>query len=154
MSAILAPSLRFRRMQQFDLKKIIEIETAAYQFPWTQQIFSDCLRVGYQAQVLERQQQIISYGLMSLGAGEAHLLNLCVDPDYHNCGYGRLMLSRLLRLAKQHQTDSIFLEVRPSNQAAIKLYLKMGFNQVGVRHNYYPLSPKSREDALIFALTL
>ncbi len=153
MSAVLAFKTRLRPMQETDLPTILEIEMAAYPLPWSKQNFRDCLRVGYQAWVLELDYQIVGYGLISIAAGEAHLLNLCVHPHFQCCGYGRRILKQLLKIAKQHQTDTVFLEVRTSNQAAINLYQQMGFNQVGLRKNYYPKENNKREDALILALT-
>lgn len=152
MSAVLAFKTRLRPMQEADLPTVLEIEMAAYPLPWSKLNFRDCLRVGYQAWVLELDYQIVGYGLMSIAAGEAHLLNLCVHPHFQCCGYGRRLLKQLLKIAKQHRTDTVFLEVRISNQAAISLYQHMGFNQVGLRKNYYPNGTNQREDALIFAL--
>jgi ribosomal-protein-alanine N-acetyltransferase len=154
MSATLAPKMSFRPLQEADLLNIIKIETATYAFPWTLQIFKDCLRVGYIAQVLEFNAQIRGYGIMSIAAGEAQLFNLCVDPKWQGHGYGELILKHLRILAKQKQAHAMFLEVRLSNQVAINLYHKIGFNQIGRRKRYYPVHNKKREDALIFALEL
>ncbi len=154
MSAVLAFETRLRTMQEADLSVVVEIEIAAYPFPWTKQIFHDCLRVGYHAWVLELDYNLVGYGMMSMAANEAHILNLCVHPSFQRCGYGRRILNHLLKLAKQKQVEIIFLEVRPSNQAAINLYQQIGFNQVGMRKKYYPNGDQDREDALILALTL
>ena len=147
MNAILRP------MQENDLPKVMQIEKAAYPFPWTLRLFKDCLQVGYTASVLEL-EHLIAYGLMSIAADEAQILNLCVHPDWQTCGYGRYLLKHLLKLAKQKRAKSVFLEVRPSNEAAIHLYHQTGFNQIGVRKRYYPNGDKGREDALIFAMEL
>ena len=154
MSAVLAPSIQLRPMQEADLPSVMEIEKAAYNFPWTQSIFKDCLRVGYSAIVLEIYDSIVGYGIISVAVGEAHILNLCIHPELQRCGYGRRILKRLLAIAQQKGAQSVFLEVRPSNQAAILLYHKMGFNQIGVRKKYYLYGDKGREDGLIFALEL
>lgn len=154
MSAVFASSSRLRAMQEIDLPIIIEIEQAAYPFPWTLQIFRDCLRVGYKARVLERDDDIIGYGIMSTGAQEAHILNLCIHPNLQRCGYGQRLLNHLLALARQQNTQTVFLEVRPSNPAAIHLYLKTGFNQIGMRKGYYPNGKQGREDAVIMAKEL
>lgn len=154
MSAVIATSTRLRSMQTIDLPRVMEIETLAYPFPWTLQIFTDCLRVGYTARVLEIDSHLIGYGIMSVGAGEAHILNLCVDPNQQCCGYGQRILKHLLTLAKQQKIKTVFLEVRPSNQVAINLYYKMGFNQIGIRKNYYPNGDKGHENAFMFALEL
>jgi len=154
MSAVLAPSIRLRPMGEVDLPSVMEIEKAAYRFPWTLSIFEDCLRVGYSATVLELDESLVGYGIISVAAGEAHLFNLCIHPELQHCGYGRRILKHLLALAQQKGAQSVFLEARSSNQAAIALYHKMGFNQIGVRKRYYLNGDKGREDGLIFALEL
>jgi len=145
--------LHIRPMQEPDLALIMEIETIVYPHPWSLQTFQDCLRVGYRTRVLELNQQLIGYGLMSVGAGEAHILNLCVHPQYRRCGYGKRILNHLIRIAQQEEVKTVFLEVRVSNHAAIELYRQVGFNEVGLRKNYY-LKDHGREDGLIFACDL
>ena len=151
MSAALSEETpRIRRMTADDLDTVIEIERRAYPFPWTPGIFRDCLRVGYGAWVCLLGERIVGYALMSSGGGEAHLLNLCVDPDYQRRGLGRLLLEHVLRQAGRTGADQIFLEVRPSNVAARQLYHAMGFIEVGRRKGYYP-AERGREDALVLA---
>ncbi|NLO79854.1 MAG: ribosomal protein S18-alanine N-acetyltransferase [Xanthomonadaceae bacterium] len=151
MSAALSEETpRIRRMTADDLDTVIEIERRAYPFPWTPGIFRDCLRVGYGAWVCLLGERIVGYALMSSGGGEAHLLNLCVDPDYQRRGLGRLLLEHVLRQAGRTGADQIFLEVRPSNVAALQLYHAMGFIEVGRRKGYYP-AERGREDALVLA---
>jgi ribosomal-protein-alanine N-acetyltransferase len=151
-NAVLVPSPQMRPMQEADLPRVMEIEGAAYPFPWTLRLFKDCLQVGYNVQVLELEQKIMGYGLMSVAAGEAQILNLCVHPDWQGCGYGRYILEHLLDMARQKEVKSVFLEVRLSNEAAFHLYHQAGFNQIGERKRYYPNGDKGREDALILAM--
>lgn len=154
MSAVLKnPAPSFRLMMDTDLPAIMDIENCAYSHPWSEAIFQDCLRVGYCCWVLELDRKIIGYCVMSVGAGECHLLNLCIEPDLQNKGYGALLLDHMLDIAKSHHADTAFLEVRPSNQYAIKLYQRAGFDEVGMRRDYYP-AYIGREDALILARTL
>lgn len=154
MSAVLKdPLVAFRPMNESDLADIMEIETAAYTHPWTERIFQDCLRVGYCCWVLLRSRTIIGYGVMSVAAEECHLLNLCIQPEEQNQGFGSIMLEKLLTIARKHKADTAFLEVRPSNAIAIKLYRRAGFDEVGMRRNYYP-AQFGREDAIIFARSL
>jgi ribosomal-protein-alanine N-acetyltransferase len=142
-------------MQKSDLPRMLEIERAAYSFPWTPQIFKkNCLRVGYTARVLELDSSIIGYGLMSVVAREAQLLNLCLHPNWQGYGYGPQILKHLIELAQQKNAQSLFLEVRTSNKIAINLYHKIGFNQVGIRKRYYLNGAKGQEDGLIFAMEL
>lgn len=154
MSAVLkTPLPEFRPMIETDIGEILSIEHSAYTHPWSDMIFQDCLRVGYCCWVMISEIGIIAYGVMSVGAGECHILNLCVKPDVQNMGYGGLMLGHLLDIARKHSADMAFLEVRPSNRNAIKLYHRAGFDEVGVRRNYYPHFI-GREDALIMARSL
>lgn len=154
MSAVLNdPFLNFRPMAESDLQEILAIEQSAYTHPWSAPIFQDCLRVGYCCWVLEQDGEIVSYSVMSIAAGECHILNLCVRPDVQNRGIGTYMLDYMLKLARQHKADTAFLEVRPSNRVARKLYNYAGFDVVGVRKDYYP-AIIGREDALILARTL
>lgn len=143
----------FRPMTEADLPEIMEIERAAYPFPWTAGILRDCIRVGYNCWVYEIENVIYGYGVMSVAAGEAHILNLCVRPDSQGQGLGRKLLAHITALARRHGADTLLLEVRPSNIAALKLYQNMGFNEVGVRKGYYP-AEQGREDAMILALAL
>lgn len=143
-----------RAMTIEDLDAIMAIELRAYRFPWTRGIFRDCLHVGYFCQVMEFDERLTAYCVMSVAAGEAHLLNLCVDPDLQGCGLGSQLLQHMAGIARQHHADTLLLEVRPSNEAALALYRKNGFNEVGVRHAYYPDDDGKREDALIMALAL
>lgn len=87
---------------------------------------------------------------MTVAAGESHILNICVHADYQSMGLGRCLLEHLIELALERDVNMTFLEVRPSNFAAIKLYLDLGFNEIGTRRNYYP-AKVGREDALVFA---
>jgi len=154
MSAILKdPGVRLRPMTDADVDAVMAIEQAAYEFPWTAGILRDCLRVGYSCWVMEDDQAIQAYAVMSIGGGEAHVLNLCVHPRRQRRGLGRKLLRHLTALARRHAADTLLLEVRPSNRAALALYKAAGFNEVGVRKAYYP-ARNGREDALILALSL
>ena len=90
---------------------------------------------------------------MSVAAGEAHLLNLCVHPNAQHLGYGRRLLNALLMKAADADADRVFLEVRPSNEIALQLYRSVGFERIGMRPAYYQ-AEYGREDAVILAVTL
>jgi len=143
----------FRRMQADDLDRVAAIEASAYEFPWSRAIFHDCLRAGYECCVLVADAAIIGYGVLSSGANESHVLNVCVAPAEHGKGHGRRIVGRLLDFARWHRSERVFLEVRPSNPHAIALYESIGFNEFGRRPNYYP-AKKGREDALVMAMEL
>lgn len=142
-----------RPMRDDDLDAVMAIEVRAYPFPWTLGIFRDCLRADYPAWVLLRDGQLIGYFLMSLAAGEAHVLNVCVAPEQQGHGYGRKLLHAILQIARGRGAERVFLEVRPSNTGAIQLYFDAGFNEIGRRPRYYP-AKDGREDALVMAIEL
>ncbi|CAK0771144.1 (ribosomal protein S18)-alanine N-acetyltransferase [Gammaproteobacteria bacterium] len=143
---------QLRPMRAADFAAIMAIEQQVYEFPWTIGMFEDCLRVGYYCWVCEH-YQLHGYGIMSIGAGECHILNLCVAPEFQRKGLGRYLMTHFLHLGRRYHADTVFLEVRSSNQAAIHLYFSMGFNEIGQRRNYYP-SKYGREDALMLARSL
>lgn len=154
MSAILKePALDIRPMQAEDLTEIIEIERQSYPHPWTQVIFGDCLQAGYSCWVCGRRGVIEAYGILSVAVGESHLLNICVRPESRQQGVGRKLLRHLVSVARRHDAEVIFLEVRPSNSTARALYDDEGFNELGSRHDYYPAGD-GREDAIILARIL
>ena len=154
MSAVVKSELPFcRPMHEGDVRAVMDIERRAYQFHWTEGIFRDCLRVGYCCWVMELGSVVAGYGVMSLVVGESHLLNICVAPEWQHRGYGRLLLEHFMELAGERGASQMFLEVRLSNNAAIALYRSRGFNEVGMRKNYYP-GENGREDALILAKDL
>lgn len=143
----------FRNMTEADLPDVLAIENAAHLAPWTEGIFKDCMRVGYVCLLARFRGELVGYGVMSVAAGEAHLFNICVAPEHQHKGYGGLILHRLFLIAEMRKATIMFLEVRPSNTRALNLYSREGFNQVGVRENYYPAG-NGREDALILARNL
>lgn len=142
-----------RPMRESDVEAVSAVERAAYDYPWTAGIFRDCLNVGYSCWVHLVRDDVVGHAIMSYGAGEAHLLNLCVDPDWHGQGIGKRLLHRVIRDAERLGASRIFLEVRPSNAAAVRLYQHTGYAQIGRRRDYYP-DVEGREDALVMALDL
>lgn len=146
--------LILRPMQRSDIKVLAEIESAAYEFPWELETFRSCFKIGYHCWVGERAREVVGYGISTIGAGESHVLNLCVAPNWQGRGYGRVILQKLIDEATRFKADSLFLEVRPSNPNAIKLYRSVGFNEIGMRKDYYPARNNGREDALVMARVL
>ena len=141
-------------MTPADLAAVAAVERASYQFPWSEGIFRDCLRVGYLCRVADLDGEIVAYGVVAMGAGEAHILNLCVRGDLRGRSIGRQMLMLLLERSRQAGMEAVFLEVRPSNPHAIALYQSVGFAQVGLRKGYYQAPDNGREDALVLKLDL
>ena len=142
-----------RCMLEQDLASVMRIEVAAYPQPWSEGIFRDCLNANHQCTLYELEGDLVGYSVMSMAAGEAHLLNLCIHPAYQGRGLGAIALEQVLTMAGAKHTGTLFLEVRVSNLAARKLYESAGFNEIGQRFNYYPAA-RGREDALVFAKVL
>ncbi len=145
--------IRLRAMHAADLPAVLEVEQSAYEFPWTLDIFRDCLRVGYDCYVLEGPDGLVGHGIMSVAAGECHLLNICVHPLYQRRGLGRALVEFLLKRAREKGARTALLEVRASNRVAHRLYTRLGFNEVGLRKGYYP-ARAGREDAIVLARDL
>ena len=147
------PPTTIREMNHDDISMVSDIERRSYEFPWSHGVFRDCLLAGYQNIVLIRDKVVAGYGVLSVAAGEAHILNVCVDPEFRSRGYGEKMLDEMLFRARAASVREVFLEVRPSNELAITLYKKKGFHQVANRPSYYQAN-KGREDAAVLAKKL
>ncbi|RDS83043.1 ribosomal-protein-alanine N-acetyltransferase [Dyella monticola] len=151
MVAVARPSLEMRAMRREDLPRVSELENASYDFPWSIGIFGDCLKAGHPSWVLCADGRIIGYGILSIGAGEAHVLNVCIAPSEREQGFGRHLMRRLLDIARWNGAERVFLEVRPSNPNAHALYISLGFHEIGRRPRYYP-AHQGREDAIVMTL--
>ncbi len=147
------PELALRAMREEDLPSVSAAEQASYAFPWSEGVFRDCLRAGYHCRVAEIDHQLVGYGILSVGAGEAHILNVCVRPEFRCRGFGRRLVTGLFDLARSLEAADLFLEVRPSNVTAIRLYQSLGLSQVGLRRGYYQ-AENGREDAIVMRLRL
>lgn len=157
MSAVLerpAPGQpQLARMQPDDLDGVVAIESAIYTHPWTHGNFVDALRAEYECWVWREASGLIGYFVLLVAAGEAHLLNFSIAAQHQRRGCGAALLEQVIALARQSQARSVFLEVRPSNAGAQRLYQRFGFRRVAVRRDYYP-ARKGREDALVYVLRL
>jgi ribosomal-protein-alanine N-acetyltransferase len=145
--------VELRTMVHDDIAQVADIERRSYDFPWSHGVFRDCLLAGYHCIVIEREERAVGYSILSIAAGEAHILNLCVDPKFRQLGYGERLLEEILERAGNAEVGEVFLEVRPSNSKAIALYNKKGFRQVASRPAYYQ-AREGREDAAVLAKRL
>ena len=96
------------------------------------------------------QREIIGHAVISVTSGESHMLNLSIARAHQRRGFGRQFIEFLVQQARDHEAETMLLEVRPSNTAAIQCYSSAGFNEIGQRKDYYPAT-NGREDALLFA---
>lgn len=147
----------FRMAEPDDLQTLLDLERAAHSYPWSEEILSDMLSAtSVDCYLMQTEQQVVlGFAFMQSVADEASLLNLVIRPMLQGQGLGRLLLSHVieeLRVAKIIET--LFLEVRVSNFAAISLYLSFGFVEVGERRDYYPARNGVRENGLMMALPL
>lgn len=142
-----------RRLNLDDVQRMLVIERAAYPFPWSREILRDCIRAGYACFGLQLGGDLAGYSIFNWAAGEAHLLNLCVHPDWQGQGYGRMLLEFSIGHVARLETEAMYLEVRTSNPQAFRLYASRGFSQIGRRPGYYK-AENGREDAIVMRLEL
>jgi ribosomal-protein-alanine N-acetyltransferase len=133
-----------------DVDRVMKVEREVYQFPWSERIFSDCIRVGYHCWLALEGCDVIGHAVISVSAGESHMLNLSIGHAHQRRGYGRQFIEFLVKEAHARDAHTMLLEVRPSNTAAINCYNAAGFDEIGSRKDYYPAA-EGREDALLFA---
>lgn len=143
-------SVSFVPMQLGHVPAIGIMDRRNYEFAWTDGIFRDCVKAGYICPLAMINDEIVGYGVLQIGADEAHLLNLCIDEPWQRQGLARTLLEHLVEVAVSRKANVMFLEVRPSNTRAVSLYQQSGFNEIGLRKNYYD-SRDGREDALVMA---
>lgn len=153
-NAQLAPiKLHFRAMHEIDLAVVAAIEAEVYEFPWGRSLLADCMSASYSCWLVEHEAQVVGYGIVSVAAGEAHILNLGISHQWWGRGIGTRLVKRLMDIARWNEAKTVFLEVRPSNQRAVQLYLREGFIEMGLRKGYYP-AHNGREDALVMTRDL
>ena len=153
MSAQLDILPRLRPMRASDLDRIMEIEPVIYTHPWTRGNFEDSMRVGYSCWVIDCGGVVTGYGVLMIGVREAHLLNLSIAPEWQGRGLGRTLLEHFVRIGRDSDAQQMFLEVRPSNTSARRMYADYGFRDISVRRGYYPAAG-GREDAILMGLML
>ncbi len=136
-----------------DVSEMMQIERQAYAFPWTENVLKDCLQGAYLCRGLMLNGVLCAYAILSVAAGECHVLNICVAPDVQGKGIASDFLRKLLDEAVEWNAEITFLEVRASNVAALALYSKLGFSEIGRRKGYYR-NGDNREDALVLSLPL
>lgn len=142
-----------RDMTEADLDAVLRIERGVHTHPWTPGNFTDALRSKYVCKVYESKQEMLGYAVLMLAVDEAELLDIAIDKQYQRHGWGRKLLEEMMALARRHDMRRMVLEVRASNAAAIGLYRKAGFADIGLRRDYYP-AQNGREDAILMGRAL
>ena len=160
--------LAFMPMLAADLDEVLKIEMISHVHPWTRGNFSDSLKAGHWAYCIRPQvDQAISgsfldpsvlwaYCILYPAVDELHLLNITVSPKLRKLGLGSRMMAAIEGVAAGQNIPRIILEVRPSNLAAVNLYQKLDYEQIGLRKAYYPadINTGTREDALVLAKSI
>ncbi|MFT4607205.1 MAG: ribosomal-protein-alanine N-acetyltransferase [Urechidicola sp.] len=148
--ADLKPALSYRPMTLDDVAYVLKVENEVYPYPWTERILQDCIRVGYDCWLSLENDSIVAHAVVSVAAGESHLLNLSVSEKHQGKGIGKAFIYFLIDTVRNKNATVMLLEVRPSNLQAISCYDAVGFNEIGCRKNYYPTA-NGKEDALLYA---
>ncbi|MFT5811860.1 MAG: ribosomal-protein-alanine N-acetyltransferase [Rubritalea sp.] len=146
----LKPTLSYRPMTQDDVAYVLTVENEVYPYPWTERILQDCIRVGYDCWLALENDDIVGHAVVSVAAGESHLLNLSVSKRHQSKGIGKAFIDFLIDIVRSKSATVMLLEVRPSNIQAINCYDAVGFNEIGCRKDYYPTT-NGKEDALLYA---
>lgn len=146
--------ISFERMQAGDVPDVLVIENDVFPFPWGRASFLNSLSEGYDCWVALHENVMIGYFILQKVVDESHLLTFALRHEVQRMGYGKLMLDEVVAVAYLLGTEAVFLEVRPSNEPALRLYRRFGFEEVGRRKNYYPSYGNTREDAIMMRLPL
>lgn len=142
-----------RQLTEQDVDQIYRIEKLAYPFPWTKGLFVDCMQASYSCFGLQIGKDLAGYSIFNWAVGEAHLLNLCIHPEWQQRGYGSLLLEFTINQVTRSYNKSLLLEVRESNLRAAALYQNRGFKVIGYRPSYYKAGD-GRENAIVMRLDL
>jgi len=156
MSAVFdEPLLRWEPMSTAWLDAVLAIEQASYTHPWTRRNFADSLASGYLCQMLlDAHDSLLGYLVAMKGVDEVHLLNITVAPDVRGRGHGIALLDGLSLWSRCAGAQWLWLEVRESNQHALRIYERYGFRRVGLRKDYYPATRHAREHAVVMSRPL
>jgi ribosomal-protein-alanine N-acetyltransferase len=141
-------TLVIRTMEEGDLSRVVELERQLQSFPWTETHFRDSLAAGHGAWVVEADGRPVAFAILMMVIDEAHLLDIGVAREFQRQGIATRLLRHLYSRANELGALSIFLEVRPSNDAAARIYEREGFAVIGRRKGYYPAA-EGREDAIV-----
>ncbi len=149
-----APQLHWSALRVDDLDALLAIENQCYSHPWSRGNFIDSMAMGYAMPLLWVDDQLVGYFVAMQGVDEVHLLNITVHPQCQHQGWAKVLLDQLCNWAASVRAGTIWLEVRQSNVRAQQVYLRFGFQSVGLRKRYYPLSHLEREDAVVMSYLL
>ena len=140
-------SIIIRNLQEKDIDDLVEIEELCFHTPWTKNSLKQELKNKLaRYKVIEKNSKIVAYAGIWFVVDEGHITNVAVHPEQRGLGYGNKVIEALIDECANSNIISMTLEVRKSNETAIKLYKKYGFKLSGIRPGYYT---DTQEDALI-----
>ena len=144
-------NLTIRPMTSEDLAAVSQIDAACFEEPWPKNSFAYELTTDYSICMVAATPEVgvVAAIVVWLIVDEAHIATIAVHPDAQGQGIGACLLAHALLAAHQRGAQTSMLEVRVSNLAAISLYHRFGYLQVGIRKNYYQ---NNNEDALLLDL--
>ena len=135
-----------RTMTQADIKRVAEIEKGCFSLPWSEGSFEDSLAREDTIFLVCEEEEVVGYIGMYLSFEEGEITNVAVAEPYRGRGCGNMLIEAMKKEARAKNAECILLEVRVSNVPAISLYKKNGFEQIGIRKNFYQYPD---EDAII-----
>jgi ribosomal-protein-alanine N-acetyltransferase len=139
-------------MKVEDIPEIAAIERSSFETPWSETLFyNEIFKAISVSRVARINGKVAGYLCANMIIDEGHILNLAVHPDYRGGGIASRLLKHMIDDMRESSCRSIFLEVRVSNENALKMYEKFGFTLLGTRKAYY-VSPV--EDAVVMVLRL
>ncbi|MGG1680106.1 ribosomal protein S18-alanine N-acetyltransferase [Neobacillus sp. NRS-1170] len=143
----------FRYMREEDIDQVLVVEQASFTVPWSREAFYNELHNNKFAVyiVLEEDNKIIGYCGTWIVIDEAHVTNVAILPEFRGRNLGETMLRKLMSVSREMGAKSMTLEVRVTNHVAQSLYRKLGFQNGGIRKNYYS---DNQEDALVMWVNL
>jgi ribosomal-protein-alanine N-acetyltransferase len=141
-------SFVFRNMRDEDIEQILEVEHASFSTPWSREAFYNELHNNRFAVyiVLEENSKILGYCGAWIVIDEAHVTNVAILPEYRGRKLGEAIMRKMMSVAREMGGKSMTLEVRVTNHVAQSLYRKLGFQNGGIRKNYYS---DNQEDGLV-----
>lgn len=143
------PEIVIEKMQDNDIPEVAGIEASVFSMPWSEKGFQDALKQDTIFVVAKHGNHVVGYCGMYCSFEEGEITNVAVSPEVQNQGIGKKIISGLLKIASEKNINRIVLEVRVSNDYAIKLYRDFGFQKIGIRKGFYE---RPREDAAIMVL--
>jgi [ribosomal protein S18]-alanine N-acetyltransferase len=155
MNAVLSNTSRLLPMTRDAVDAVLSVEQSAYEFPWTRGNFIDSIAADHLCRMLcDSRGHLLGYFVAMPGVDEMHLLNVTVAPAEQGRGHGRALLEVLVQMCEDRGDDELWLEVRPSNERALRIYRRFGFLPRGVRKRYYPAAGGTREDAVVMSIDI